>query len=31
MSNSETINQIVDVDTYGKHEMQLVIDIPDPN
>ena len=28
MSNSKTITQIVDVDTYGKHEMQLVIESP---
>ncbi len=28
MSNSKTITQIVDVDTYGKHEMQLVIETP---
>lgn len=28
MSNSKTISQIVDVDTYGKHEMQLVIESP---
>jgi|688.fasta_scaffold1526239_1 hypothetical protein len=26
MSNYQTITQIVDVDTYGKHEMQLVIE-----
>lgn len=28
MSNSKTITQIIDVDTYGKHEMQLNIETP---
>jgi hypothetical protein len=28
MSNQKTITQVVDVDTYGKYEMELVIDPP---
>jgi len=31
MSSSKIITQIVDVDTYGKHEMQLKIEKPDPS
>ena len=28
MTNQKTISQIIDVDTYGKYEMQLVIEPP---